>query len=301
MPTVFLSSVARGLEQYREAVYHAIEGLDGYHCVRMEDFGARDQTPHSVCVDKVSSCDVFVGIAGHRYGNIAIETGMSFSESEYDAAVAANKPRAMFLAPEEFPMPADLIESDDIRERQANFRARISQDRTVAFFQTPEVLAGQVIRAIHNLRSRLVEEGTIVQGPTVTRLLFPFVTNQSGFDTGIAISNISKDPFGTLHQEGTCTIHCYGRLPDGRAPQASQTSSVVRAGEQLIFTCRGAAPVSSRPCQGSQVTSSSSVDSRQQGLHSSPMSESSGLLRATSRRSFEGPVQFREVIASHFN
>jgi hypothetical protein len=235
MPTVFLSSVARGLEQYRDAVYRAIEGLDGYHCVRMEDFGARDQTPHSLCVDKVGSCDVFVGIAGHRYGNIAIETGKSFSESEYDAAVAAKKPRAIFLAPEEFPLPANLIEPDGVREKQANFRARISQDRTVTFFPTADALAGQVIQAMHNLRSHSVEEGTIVEGPTVTRLLFPFVTNQFGFDTGIAISNISKDPFGTLQQEGTCTVHCYGRLPDGTAPQASQTSSVVRAGEQLIF------------------------------------------------------------------
>ena len=39
--TVFLSSVALSLEGYRNAVYRAIERLDGYHCVRMEDFGAR--------------------------------------------------------------------------------------------------------------------------------------------------------------------------------------------------------------------------------------------------------------------
>src|ERR1035438_10898311 len=103
--------------------------------------------------------------------------------------------RAMFLAPEEFPLPANLIEPDGIREKQANFRARISQDRTVTFFPTAEALAWQVIQAIHNLRSHSVEEGTIVQGPTVTRLLFPFVTNQFGFDTGIAISHISQDPF----------------------------------------------------------------------------------------------------------
>jgi hypothetical protein len=40
---VFLSSTAKDLSAYREAVYRAIEGLDGYHCVRMEDFGAGDQ------------------------------------------------------------------------------------------------------------------------------------------------------------------------------------------------------------------------------------------------------------------
>jgi|SRR5580658_9319984 len=43
--TVFLSSVAQGLEECRDAAYRAIEGLDGYHCDRMEDFGARDAPP----------------------------------------------------------------------------------------------------------------------------------------------------------------------------------------------------------------------------------------------------------------
>ena len=30
-----------------------------------------------------------------------------------------------------------------------------------------------------------------------SNLLFPFVTSISGFDTGIALSNTSTDPFGT--------------------------------------------------------------------------------------------------------
>jgi hypothetical protein len=43
-----------------------------------------------------------------------------------------------------------------------------------------------------------------------TILLFPFVTNQVGFDTGIAISNTSTDPFGTTPQNGTCALNWYG-------------------------------------------------------------------------------------------
>ena len=41
-------------------------------------------------------------------------------------------------------------------------------------------------------------------------LLFPFVTNQLGFDTGLAISNTSTDPFGTAPQAGTCNLNFYG-------------------------------------------------------------------------------------------
>jgi len=49
----------------------------------------------------------------------------------------------------------------------------------------------------------------------VTDLLFPFVTNQSGFDTGIAIANTTADPFsGTTNgtagaQSGACTLSWY--------------------------------------------------------------------------------------------
>ena len=39
---VFLSSTARDLGPHCEAVFKAISGMDGFQCVRMEDFGARD-------------------------------------------------------------------------------------------------------------------------------------------------------------------------------------------------------------------------------------------------------------------
>jgi len=47
-------------------------------------------------------------------------------------------------------------------------------------------------------------------GSCSTSLLFPFVTNQLGFDTGIAISNTTTDPYSTKAQSGTCTLYFYG-------------------------------------------------------------------------------------------
>jgi RHS repeat-associated protein len=45
---------------------------------------------------------------------------------------------------------------------------------------------------------------------SVTSPLFPFLTNQLGFDTGISIANTSTDPFGTTTQSGTCSLNFYG-------------------------------------------------------------------------------------------
>lgn len=71
--------------------------------------------------------------------------------------------------------------------------------------------------------------------PCQTNLLFPFVTNQLGFDTGLAISNTSLDPFGTPTQQGPCTINSYGSTTGGGAAPAAKTSPVVPAGGQLVW------------------------------------------------------------------
>jgi hypothetical protein len=42
-----------------------------------------------------------------------------------------------------------------------------------------------------------------------TILLYPYVTNTSGYDTGLAVSNTTTDPFGTGAQAGTCTLNWY--------------------------------------------------------------------------------------------
>lgn len=62
-----------------------------------------------------------------------------------------------------------------------------------------------------------------------TRLLFPYAVNTSLFDTGLAISNTSKDPFGTTPQTGTCTLNFYGN----NAPASSLTTDSIGDGTTL--------------------------------------------------------------------
>jgi hypothetical protein len=68
-------------------------------------------------------------------------------------------------------------------------------------------------------------------------ILFPFVTNQQGFDTGVAIANTSVDPFGTTPQAGILTLNYYGT---GVAPGFSQpTNAPVPGGQEVLFTLSG--------------------------------------------------------------
>lgn len=73
----------------------------------------------------------------------------------------------------------------------------------------------------------------------ITNLLFPFVTNNAGFDTGFAISNTSADDKGTVNQAGTCTLFYFGSTTGGGAAPSPQTSVVVAAGKQIVWTLSG--------------------------------------------------------------
>ena len=71
-------------------------------------------------------------------------------------------------------------------------------------------------------------------------LLFPFVTQQFGYDTGIAIANTSTDPFGAAQpQAGSVTFNYYGVVGTNSLPPAAQTttaSTPVATGTVLLYT-----------------------------------------------------------------
>jgi len=92
----------------------------------------------------------------------------------------------------------------------------------------------------------------ITISPCRTILLFPYVTNQAGFDTGLAISNTSSDPLGTINQTGACAIYYYGNTNGSTAP-SMQTSPSVVAGGHLVWLLSGGGGVwakngTSTPC-----------------------------------------------------
>jgi len=88
---------------------------------------------------------------------------------------------------------------------------------------------------------RFIQETTAANlftiSPCSCNLLFPFVTNIAGFDTGIAIANTSQDVFGTSPQTGTITLTYFGPTSGGGAAPAPATSNApVPGGSELIFT-----------------------------------------------------------------
>jgi hypothetical protein len=71
-------------------------------------------------------------------------------------------------------------------------------------------------------------ETFLTVAPCTTNLLYPWVLNFANADTGIAISNTSKDPYGTTPQTGTCTVNLY--------PTDKTTNNGVSAGGAVSIT-----------------------------------------------------------------
>ena len=149
MLTVFLSSTSKDLKLCRDAAFRAVEGLHGYHCVRMEDFGAVDEAPDDFCRVRVGECDLFVCIAGPLYGSRS-PTGLSFTEREYDAAILAKKACLVFMTSDDYPIAANLVESDENRERQLEFRKKVRAGRIITQFSTGDEMSVKVVQAIRN-------------------------------------------------------------------------------------------------------------------------------------------------------
>ena len=87
--------------------------------------------------------------------------------------------------------------------------------------------------------------GTAVVGGSTfsacsTSLLFPFVSNQLGFDVGIVIANTSSDPTNLvkLNQTGTCSLSFYG----AGAPATAASTGAVAAGRVYVGLLSEVAP-----------------------------------------------------------
>ena len=83
-PRVFVSSVIKGFEDYREAARNGILDAGGEPAL-VEDYPGLSISPRTACLDGVKSCDVLVAVIGDRGGWTA-PSGKLVVQEEYDEA-----------------------------------------------------------------------------------------------------------------------------------------------------------------------------------------------------------------------
>jgi hypothetical protein len=141
---VFISSTFKDLEKERAKVQQAVMELE---CIPagMEAFPAIDEEQFEFIKKVIDDCDYYLLIIGGRYGSISEETGLSYTEMEYDYAVS-KKIRVIVLLHKDPDALAvrNSEQSEEYKKKLHVFRDKVSATRLVKFWNNADELPGLV-------------------------------------------------------------------------------------------------------------------------------------------------------------
>lgn len=146
---IFVSSTFRDLVDERQDAIRNILDL-GHIPAGMELFPAADTEQLTYIKKVIDECDYYLLIVGGRYGSLDAE-GVSFTEREYDYAVAAGKTVLAFVHGEASSIPVGKSDiAPELILSLNNFRAKVITGRLVREWKTREALEPMVLKALIN-------------------------------------------------------------------------------------------------------------------------------------------------------
>lgn len=121
---IFISSTYKDLKDEREQVLKSILRL-GHIPIGMEMFNAANETQWEMIKRRIEESDYYVVIIARRYGTIEQESGLSYTEKEYDYANSIGVPTYGFVLEPNASWPGDRM--DDEPEMQAALKRFIGK------------------------------------------------------------------------------------------------------------------------------------------------------------------------------
>ncbi|MEM9437645.1 MAG: DUF4062 domain-containing protein [Pseudomonadota bacterium] len=149
---VFISSTFQDLQNARQEVSQALLRADCFPA-GMELFPAADEEQFEFIKKVIDQSDYYIIISAGRYGSLHPETGLSYTEMEYDYAVAKKKPimRLLHRAPFD-DLRGEFIEATDKgREKLKAFRNKMKSSSLVRMWASPSELGGEVVLGLMHL------------------------------------------------------------------------------------------------------------------------------------------------------
>jgi hypothetical protein len=144
---VFISSTFLDLKEERDKVMRALLKLD-FFPVGMELFPANDASQWAVIQRVIDRCDYYVVLVAGRYGSMT-ESDLSYTEREFDYALAKGIPVFAFVHGKPDEIPAGKIDKSEAAQAKLEaFRAKVSTGRLREEWSNPDDLATKVTIAL---------------------------------------------------------------------------------------------------------------------------------------------------------
>jgi hypothetical protein len=127
----------------------------------MELFPATDESAWQLIRDVIDSSDYYVLIVGGRYGSLD-ETGIGYTEKEYDYAITSKKPVIPLLHENPNNLPRDKTETDMAAwDKLEKFRAKVEKKHTCVYWHAPDDLKAKVIVGLTSATKRYPAVGWV--------------------------------------------------------------------------------------------------------------------------------------------
>nr|WP_284702299.1 DUF4062 domain-containing protein [Herbaspirillum aquaticum] len=193
---IFVSSTYEDLKAERDQVIKAVLEM-GHIPVGMEMFSAADEHQWKIIERQISESDYYVVIAAHRYGSVD-ESGISYTEKEYDFAVSSGVPVLGFVIEDAAAWPATM------REKTAEGAARLDQfkikikGRYIQFWRAKDDLYAKVsislMKTINSTPRVGWVRGSQAAGPQVASELSRLSQENSQLREALAAAKRKAEP-----------------------------------------------------------------------------------------------------------
>ena len=149
---IFVSSTYEDLKLERQEVMAAVVST-GNVPIGMEYFPAGDASPFDYIKQQIDSVDYYILVVAGKYGSINTESGISYTEMEFNYAVEKKVPIAVLQYKDLNKLTGDKLEIDDPKKRKLleEFRKKSKEGRVADFWESPVELRMKVKDAIQNL------------------------------------------------------------------------------------------------------------------------------------------------------
>jgi len=156
---VFISSTYSDLIDERRKVLDILLMAD---CIPagMEAFVATDIEQFEVIKKVIDLCDYYILIIGKRYGSVNPNTGISYTEMEYEYAKSKDIPVLVFAIDDAVNLPDDKQDKDPIMIDSLNkFRQKAMLNRLATIWKTSDELTGAIAISIMRAKSEINRPG----------------------------------------------------------------------------------------------------------------------------------------------